>query len=143
MPINHLGSLYFLTDIRDNLNLIYTSSIIKCKLLTCYKYPVFSFLCFTSMVYTTRRKYLRGNTVHSLCKFACFVHIVVSVCFFQKIEILQNNILRLLLQVIEASKKNKDRGVNGGGNGDIKKKRPKNSCCVYIKIVKCFHTVRI
>lgn len=82
VPINHVGSLYFLTDIRDNLNLMYTSSIIKCKLLICYKYPVFYFLCFTSTVFTTCGKYLRGNTVHSLCKFVCFVHIVVSVCFF-------------------------------------------------------------
>lgn len=80
VPINHLRSLSFLTDIRHNLNLMYTSSIIKFKLLICYKYPVFSFFCFTSMVYTTHRKYWEGKT--SVPKFACFAHTVVSIFFF-------------------------------------------------------------
>lgn len=72
VPINRVGTLSFLTGIRDNLNLMYTSSIIKCKLLINYKHPVFSFFCFYNI--------LGGkNRIYSVCKFACFAHTLVLI----------------------------------------------------------------
>lgn len=74
VPINHVGSLSFLTDIRDNLNLMYTSSIIKCKLLIYYKYPVFSFFCFTSKVSTTywgKEQDIQCVQIYMLCPYTC------------------------------------------------------------------------
>lgn len=70
--------------------------------------------------------------MYSVCKFACFAHTVVSMCFFQKVEILQKNILHLL-EVTETSKGNRHTAVKGSRNGYMKDKRPRSVVVTTLK----------